>query len=119
MTIRLLAVWAEFHFELAVCDHHLAERFPQQHGAAVRQRACTCTARRRRRYEVWRHLRRYGGGRLLIADIVIAHPTAAAYVGAASRSAGSAAAVAHAKRHAFEALGEGSSYNFVPLAMEL
>jgi len=58
-------------------------------------------------------------GRLVITDIVITHPSAPTYVGAASRAAGAAAKVAErTKRRAFEALGEGAGYDFVPLAME-
>jgi hypothetical protein len=58
-------------------------------------------------------------GRLVVANVVVAHPSAAAYVGAASRTAGTATAVAErGKRGAFATLGEGAGYDFVPLATE-
>jgi hypothetical protein len=58
-------------------------------------------------------------GRLVVADVVIAHPSAASYVVAASRAAGEAAKIAERrKRSAFAAIGEGAGYDFVPLAAE-
>jgi hypothetical protein len=57
--------------------------------------------------------------RLVVADVVVTHPSAAAYVGAASRTAGAAAAVAErGKRGAFAALGEGAGYAFMALTTE-
>jgi hypothetical protein len=58
-------------------------------------------------------------GQLVAADVVVTHLSAAAYVGAASRTAGAAALVAEqGKRGALAALGEGAGYDFVSLATE-
>jgi hypothetical protein len=56
-------------------------------------------------------------GRLVVIDAGTAHPSAATFDGADLRTAVSAAAVAdRGKRSAFEALGEGAGYDFVPLS---
>jgi hypothetical protein len=58
-------------------------------------------------------------GRVRIMDCVVTHPAAASYVRDAAETAGSAAAKAELrKRRAFEEFGEGSAYDFVPLAVE-
>jgi hypothetical protein len=58
-----------------------------------------------------------GGVRIL--DCVVTHPAAASYVCDAAEAGGSAAAKAEARKRAeFQEVGEGSAYDFVPLAVE-
>lgn len=58
-----------------------------------------------------------GGVRIL--DCVITHPAAASYVRDAAEAGGSAAAKAEARKRAdFAEVGEGSAFDFVPLAVE-
>ena len=58
-------------------------------------------------------------GRVRILDCVVTHPAAASFVREAAQTAGSAAAKAETrKRRAFQVFGEGSAYEFVPLAVE-
>ena len=58
-----------------------------------------------------------GGVRIL--DCVVTHPAAASYMRDAAEVGGSAAAKAEARKRAdFEAVGEGSAFGFVPLAVE-
>jgi hypothetical protein len=59
------------------------------------------------------------GGRIVVLDYVVTHPTAASYVVAASQTDGSAAMKAEdRKRRAFATFGAGSAFDFVPLAVE-
>jgi hypothetical protein len=58
-------------------------------------------------------------GRLRILDCVVTHPAAASYVRDAAEAGGSAAAKAETrKRTEFAEVGEGSAFDFVPLAVE-
>ena len=58
-------------------------------------------------------------GRVRILDCVVTHPAAASFVRDAAEAAGSAAAKAETrKRRAFGEFGEGSAFEFVPLAVE-
>lgn len=58
-----------------------------------------------------------GGVRIL--DCVVTHPAAASYVRDAAEAGGSAAAKAEARKRAdFAEVGEGSAFDFVPLAVE-
>ena len=58
-------------------------------------------------------------GRIVVLDCVITHPAAASYVVEASRTTGSAARRAERrKQQNFEAFGNGSAFEFVPLAVE-
>jgi hypothetical protein len=58
-------------------------------------------------------------GRVTILDCVVTHPAAASYVSKAAREAGSAAEQAEKrKRQQIREFGEGSAFEFVPLACE-
>ena len=58
-------------------------------------------------------------GRVRVLDCVVTHPAAASYVRDAAQAPGSAAAKAETrKRRAFEEFGEGSAFEFIPLAVE-
>ena len=58
-------------------------------------------------------------GRVRVMDCVVTHPVAASFVRDAAEVAGSAAAKAELrKQRAFEEFGEGSAYDFIPLAVE-
>ena len=59
------------------------------------------------------------GTSILVLDVVITHPAASSYVGAASSTSGSAARRAEQdKRREFARMGDGGGYEFVPLAAE-
>jgi hypothetical protein len=59
------------------------------------------------------------GGRVIVLDCVVTHPAAASYVRRAASTTGSAAAAAeHRKKQAFQEFGQGSAYEFIPLAVE-
>jgi hypothetical protein len=58
-------------------------------------------------------------GRIVVLDCVITHPAASSYVAAASAETGSAAAQAERrKRRDFATFGQGSAFEFMPLAVE-
>ena len=58
-------------------------------------------------------------GRIRILDCVVTHPVASSYVRDAAQAAGSAAAKAETrKRRALDEIGEGSAFEFIPLAVE-
>jgi hypothetical protein len=58
-------------------------------------------------------------GRVRVMDCVVTHPAAASFVHDAAEVAGSAAAKAELrKQRAFDEFGEGSAYDFIPLAVE-
>lgn len=59
------------------------------------------------------------GGRAVVLDCVVTHPAAASYVMDAAVTPGSAAEKAERrKQRSFQEFGEGSAYDFVPLAIE-
>ena len=59
------------------------------------------------------------GGRVIVLDCVVTHPAAAYYVRRAASTTGSAAAAAdHKNKQAFQEFGQGSAYEFIPLAVE-
>ena len=58
-------------------------------------------------------------GRIVVLDCVVTHPAASSYAQGASREAGFEAAKAEtSKRRAFELFGNGTGFEFLPLAGE-
>ena len=56
-------------------------------------------------------------GRIVVLDCVVKYPAAASHIQGVSQLAGFVAAKAETdKRHAFELFGDGSGYEFLPLA---